>query len=137
MERAVGLWKGSLELGACSRFGESGHRGADTSWERGQACCAPRSCAVGCETWGEPESLRSQGVRPVGPCLAMGRWRGDVEAHTTSHHEGEGSLHGLVAALSINKRHVIKTLKGPVYPLSVLGFFSLLFLCVNEVAPCP
>ena len=106
--------------------GESRHRGGDASWERGQACCAARSCAVVCGTWREPERLRSQGTRPVGPCLTVGRWRGDVEGHTISHHEGEGSLHGLVGLFRSTKLHVIKAY-GSSLPLAFDGVFSLLF----------
>ena len=109
--------------------GESGHRGGDTSWGRGEACCAivwikpvvrsrtrPELRGHVRDVEREPERLRSKGARPVGPCLTVGRWRGDVEGHTTSHHEGGGNLRGLLEFLRSTKLLGHKDPKGSRLP---------------------
>ena len=52
------------------------------------------------------------------------------------HHEGEGSLHGLVGLFWSTKSHVIKTHGSSLTPLSMRVVFSL-FICVKVVAPSP
>ena len=118
VERAVGLWKGSLEPAAVL---ESPGIAEQTRAGSAAKPVVPRGAAR--SGAGHVESLRSQGARPVGSCLAVGCWREDVEAHTTSHHEGEGSLHGLMAALSVDQAPRYKDLRVQSTPCLSWVFF--------------
>ena len=114
--------RGSLELGACSRWRVRASRRRRELGARPSLLCREelRGRVRDVEGAGEIAEPRRAACRT---CLTVGRWRGDVEGHTTSHHEGEGSLHGLLELLRSSKLHVIKTLMGPIYPSSVLGSF--------------